>query len=104
PRPGTTRRRLRWSRMAAWTALAVLAAAVFAAAVWHRYVSSGALAEEIRRNAASQLQQSLEREVRLGRVSGDLTHGITLHGLQIAERGGFAHGVAFAADEVRLSF
>ncbi len=72
--------------MAAWSALAILAAAVFAVAVWHRYISSGVLAEEVRRTVASQLQESLRREVQLGSVRGDLAHGVTLHGLLIAER------------------
>jgi translocation and assembly module TamB len=90
--------------VAAWTACILLAAAVFAAGTWHRYVSSGTLAQEIRRTVIIQLHQSLGREVQLGSVSGDLVHGVTLHGLRIAERGGFALGVAFSADEIRLSF
>ncbi len=57
--------------MAVWFAVAVLSVAAFAAAAWFRYVQSGALAEEVRRSVASQLQESLRRDVQLGSVSGD---------------------------------
>ncbi|HET9001481.1 MAG TPA: hypothetical protein VFP86_17710, partial [bacterium] len=90
--------------MAAWTACVLLAVAVFAGATWQRYVSNGTLAQEIRRTVVIQLRQSLGREVQLGRVTGDLVHGVTLHDLRIAEHGGFPLGVAFSADEIRLSF
>lgn len=83
---------------------ALLAVGVFAAAVWHRYVASGTLAEDIRQAIVTQLQQGLGREVGLGGVGGDAVHGVTLHELRIAEQGGFVHGVAFSADEIRLSF
>lgn len=104
PRPGPARRRRRWSRAAGWTAFAAVALLVFAAAAWQRYVASGTLANEVRRAIATELQQSLGREVVLFGVSGDAFHGVTLHGLRIAEQGGFGRGVAFSTDEIRLSF
>jgi translocation and assembly module TamB len=103
PRPGRPRRRAPWRRAAAWAGAAALAVLLLGAAVWHREVQSGALAEELRRSVVTQLQQALHRDVRLQGVSGDPLHGFTLRGLAIAERGGFARGVAFSVQEVRLA-
>lgn len=74
------------------------------AAFWHHYISSGALAEEIRRTVVTQLRDSLGRDVQLDRVRLDWPRGVTLDALRVAERGGFAHGTAFSADEVQLLF
>ncbi|HYM90536.1 MAG TPA: DUF748 domain-containing protein, partial [bacterium] len=90
--------------MAAWTAFAVLAITVFAGLLWHRYLSSGRFATDVHRVVVRQLEASLHREVTLGGVSGSLLSGVVLSDLRIAERGGFAHGVAFSSEEVRLSF
>jgi len=51
-----------------------------------------------------ELEASLGRPVSLGGVTGDLVHRIVLRDLRIAERGGFDHGAAFSAAEVRLTF
>jgi translocation and assembly module TamB len=77
---------------------------VLVAALWHHYISRGALAEEIRRTVVTQLQDSLGREVQLSSVRLDWPRGVTLSALRVAERGGFAHGTAFSVDEVRLLF
>jgi len=86
------------------TALALAAALAVGAVLWHRYRASGLLASDLRRAVVRQLEASLGRPVSLGRISGDLVHSIVLRDLRIAERGGFDHGEAFSAAEVRLTF
>jgi hypothetical protein len=86
-----------------WVALA-LAVVLIAGALVSRYLVGGWFAEDIRGVVAHQLEASLGRPVSLSGVSGDVIHGVVLHNLRIAERGGFDRGVAFSAAEVRLTF
>jgi len=77
--------------------------AVAAGASWHRYASSGHFASDLRAVVVHELEQGLHRDVAVGGVSGSLIAGVVLRDLRIAERGGFAEGVAFSSEEVRLS-
>jgi len=86
-----------------WLLGVAVAAAAAGAVAWGLFVSSGWLAGEVRQVFVTRLGQSLGRPVALGGVAGDPWRGIELRDLVIAEPGGFAQGVVFSADRIRLS-
>jgi translocation and assembly module TamB len=94
---------MRWAAAALCAALAVAAVLVVAGLLFHRYASSGRLAEDLRRIALAQLSAHLHRQVSLGGISVDLAEGIVVRDLKIAEPGGFQRGVAFSIDEIRVA-
>jgi len=76
---------------------------MFAGALWHRYVTSGLLADAVHQTVVTSLSRRFGRQVSLGSISGDVFHGIVLQELRIAAPGGFDHGVAFSADRIRVT-
>ena len=83
---------MRWGAAALCAALAVAVVLAVAGLLFHRYASSGQMAEDLRRFAIAQLSSHLHRQVSLGGVSVDLAEGIVVRDLKIAESGAWTAG------------